>query len=479
MSQRIRTSYIDGKWLPQSGRVVIRENPGRVGQIATRYCGATTGQAREAMDAAAKAFSGWAEKSLSNRIDVLNRSLDALEKDGERIVKLITKENGKTLSDSRAEVAAALGDARHHLEDARRALKVRSRRLGEKVTTSLRREPVGVYVLITPWNFPLATILRKLVPALAFGNTVVVKPSELTSGIACEWFSILAAEGLPSGVANLVLGQGRKLGPALVEHGALCGISFTGSTTNGLALSQSVAGRDVRLQIEMGGKNSLLVLADADLEAAVEAALVAGFSCAGQWCTGTGRVIVEAPVAERFCELLAVKASCISVGPGHRKGSQVGALISKDRLYSAKRVLKRAISEGAEIACGGKMVKGDGYFFEPTVLTGVSELSSAFTDELFLPILPVAIASDFDEGIRMANAGTLGLSASVFTSDRRKGEAFCRKVEAGMAHVNLHTAYRTSDLPVAAWRNSGRGVPECGDFAKDFFTKPRAVYIKN
>ena len=479
MSQRIRTSYIDGKWLPKSGRVVVRENPGRIDQVATRYCGASVGQARKAMDAAEKAYFGWAETPLFDRMDVLNRSLDTLERDRDRIAKLITKENGKTLNDSQAEIVAALGDARHHLADARRVLKIRNRRLGKGLTTALRRESVGVYALITPWNFPLATILRKLVPALAFGNTVVVKPSELTSGIACEWFSLLAAEGLPSGVANLVLGKGRTLGPVLIEHEALRGISFTGSTENGLALSRSIAGRDVRLQVEMGGKNSLLVLTDANLDAAVEAALVAGFSCAGQWCTGTGRVIVEAPIAKRFCELLIERASAILVGPGHRKASQIGALISKERVRSAQQVLKQAISEGGKIGCGGKQAKGNGYFFEPTVLLNVSESSSAFMDELFLPILPVAIASDFDKGLRMANCGTFGLSASVFTSDRRKGEVFCRKVEAGMAHVNLHTAYRTSDLPVAAWRNSGRGVPECGDFAKDFFTKPRAVYIKN
>jgi aldehyde dehydrogenase (NAD+) len=431
------------------------------------------------MDAAAKAFPDWADTSLSDRMNLLNRSLDALESDSERIVKLITKENGKTLNDSRAEVAAALGDARHHLTDARRVLKIRKRQLNDGVSTSLRREPVGVYVLITPWNFPLATILRKLTPALAFGNTVVVKPSELTSGVACEWFAILAKQGLPRGVANLVLGRGQTLGPALLEHDALRGVSFTGSTANGLALSRSVAGRDARLQVEMGGKNSLLVLADADLDAAVEAALVAGFSCAGQWCTGTGRVIVEAPIAEAFCAVLVEKASRLSVGPGHRKSSQIGSLISKDRVRFAERVLKQSTLEGARIACGGKRAKENGYFFEPTVLVGVSETAEAFVEELFLPILPVATAANFDEGLRLANKGLLGLSASIFTKNKRKAELFCCRVEAGIVHANLHTAFRVSDLPVAAWRDSGRGVPECGDFAKEFFTRPRAVYIKN
>ena len=254
MAARIYTSFIDGQWLPESGRVVNRENPGRIDEIATRFCGANVGDARRAMDCAAKAFPDWADVSPADRIGILSNALNFLERSSERIAKLITKENGKTIADSRAEIAAALCDSRHHLEDARKALRVRGRRLDDGVSTALRRESVGVYALITPWNFPLATILRKLVPALAFGNTVVVKPSELTSGVACEWFGILAEQGLPAGVANLALGRGRSIGSALVEHEALRGISFTGSTANGLSLASGVAGRDVRLQIEMGGQ---------------------------------------------------------------------------------------------------------------------------------------------------------------------------------------------------------------------------------
>ena len=482
MPLRLHTSFINGKRIPKSGRVVKRRNPGRTGQLVSAYCEVKVESAKMAMNAAADAYAAWSDRPLAERVNLLEGVLDVLEKKSALYTRMITRENGKTLLESQAEVTAGLADARYNLKDALRARNAGSRSNSAVANARLQLEPVGVYVLITPWNFPLATILRKLIPAMAFGNTAIVKPSGYTSGTASILFDIMKSEKLPAGVANLVLGSGSVVGPALIEHEALRGISFTGSTRNGLSIAKSVAGRDVRLQLEMGGKNSLLVLADADIDAAVDAALVGAYSCAGQWCTGTGRVIVEDSVYDTFCERLVKRTDTIILGPGDLAKTQMGPLISADSLKSTRGAIRTAKSDGARLACGGKspkLLKGQqGYYLAPTVLTEVDETMAVFTDELFAPVLPVARAEDFEEGLRLANHGNLGLSASVFTRNRVHANRFLRKVEAGIAHVNLHTAFRVPDLPVAAWRDSGRGTPECGRYARDFYTRPRSVYVR-
>jgi aldehyde dehydrogenase (NAD+) len=435
------------------------------------------------MEAAERAFAAWSEVVPDRRFQILDTLLNRIEDRMPSIATTITRENGKTRTESLAEINAALQDARFHLRDARDAVgRPKSFSKNQNHRHRLVLEPVGVYLLITPWNFPFATILRKIIPALAFGNTIVLKPSELTPGPACMLFRALCRFGLPPGAANLVLGTGQGIGPALVGHPALRGISFTGSNKVGLAFAQETAGRAVRLQLEMGGKNSLVVLSDADLDSAVEAAVTGGFSCAGQWCTGTGRVIVETGIHDAFCERLVERVRALKVGPGDAAGTEVGPLIFAERVKAARSAIRQAVKAGATIRCGGDRpvlrsgVKG--HYFAPTVLTDVTEAMPAFIDELFAPVLPVVRARDYRDALRLANSGTFGLSASIFTSDRRKADDFLKRIEAGIAHVNLHTAFRVPELPVSAWRDSGRGIPECGRFARDFFTRSRAVYLR-
>lgn len=480
MSTKIRTSFIDGAWLKPSSRVTVRLNPGRTDRVAARWSPASRAQCRRAMEAANRAWPEWSATPAPQRCSLLEGFLDRLEKRASHLAPVITRENGKTRNESRAEISAALADARHLLRQARIDLKPGSTTVSG-LSRELRHEPVGVYLLITPWNFPLATIARKMIPALAYGNTVVLKPSEYTPGPAVDLVRLFNRLPIPAGTVNLVLGTGRAVGSALIEHSALRGISFTGSNRVGLDLARQTAGRDVRLQLEMGGKNSLVVLADADLESAVEAARIGGFSCAGQWCTGTGRIIVEDTVYDRFCDALVEGTSQLKVGPGDLPGTEVGPVITGDRVRFARDAVIRAVDAGARLACGGKrplLPRGPGHFFEPTVLTEVCPDMEVFQDELFVPILPIARAKDETDALHLANQGQMGLSASIFTSSPGKAARFTRGVEAGIVHHNLHTAYRTPDLPVSAWRNSGRGHPECGNDARDFFTRPRAVYRK-
>ncbi|MEZ5275076.1 MAG: aldehyde dehydrogenase family protein [Opitutaceae bacterium] len=483
MSQPILTSSIDGVWQQPGRRVHERRNPGRTDRIAARWSPATRSQARRAMDGAARAAAHWSSKGPKTRLGLLREFLKRLEGQAGPLARMITRENGKTLEESGAEIRAALADGRYLLDQVRNDL-LRSPGSSGNPKKALIHEPVGVTLLITPWNFPLATIVRKILPALAFGNTVVLKPSELTPGPAVGLVRILQSIPFPPGVIHLVLGTGAGVGPTLTGHPALRLISFTGSNRVGLRLAEQTAGRDVRLQLEMGGKNSLVVLADADLDAAVEAALTGGFSCAGQWCTGTGRVIVERSVYELFCDNLGRAVRALRTGPGDLKSTRVGPVISAQRVRFARRSIREAVAAGARLVCGGAAplptTRGrSGNYVTPTVLADVLETMAVFHEELFVPVLPVTPAKDEADAFRLANLGRFGLSASVFTSSPKKAGRFIRGVEAGIVHHNLHTAFRTSDLPVSAWRDSGRGIPECGHYSASFFARPRAVYLND
>lgn len=479
VSDHVCTSYLADHWSRPGRRVVERENPGRSAEVAARWCPASPDEARRAMEAAAAAGPVWAAVPLPDRLDRLEALLPVIARHAGEFAGLIIRENGKPRRDAQSEIDAGLRDAAHALGEARRLGVIeRTSAPGAVVASELVLEPVGVQLLITPWNFPLATILRKLVPALAYGNTVVVKPSELTPGPARRLFELLEPLGLPAGAASLVLGFGPELGPILTAHPALRGISCTGSTATGRALARATAGRDVRLQLEMGGKNSLVVLADARLDDAVEAAATGAFSCAGQWCTGTGRVIVEQAVGAEFVARLSARAGQLHVGPGDDDSTDTGPVISAARVQAAREAVAAAVAAGARVCCGGRELPG-GHFFAPTVLDRVVETMPAFLDELFVPVLPVVAARDADDAIRLANAGTFGLSASVFSADTGRARTLARRIEAGIVHVNLHTAYREPGLPVAGWRDSGHGLPECGRYAREFFTRPRALYARN
>ncbi|MCP5530215.1 MAG: aldehyde dehydrogenase [Opitutaceae bacterium] len=471
-SGRVLTSLIAGEWMPaQADAVISRENPGNTKVTAARWSSATAVDATRAIDSAAQAAASWAAHPHETRLAILSGWLDRIEADTETLVTIITRENGKPRADALAEVAGTLKDARHSVQDARDRGLVES----SHSRSHTRLEPVGPVLIVTPWNFPLATIVRKVTPALLYGNPIVIKPSELTPASAVAAVKLLEPD-LPSGVVNLVLGHGAQVGPALTSHAALRAISFTGSTATGTALARATAARDVRLQLEMGGKNSLVVLADADVDAAVEAAITGGFGCAGQWCTGTGRVIVDHSIAETFLERLITRTRELKVGPGDSPESQVGPVISAARVNFATEAIATATAAGARLRCGGKLRPG-GHFITPAVIDRVTEAMPIFTEELFVPVLPVIAARNADDAVRLANTGRYGLSASVFSRDETSAMRCAERIQAGMIHVNLHTAWRDPALPVSGWRDSGRGLPECGRFYRDFFTKPRAVYL--
>ena len=472
-------SYLNGQWVggASTGAVAVR-NPANPAETVGEAWWAGPADAAAAMDAAQTALPGWRRVPLDERITRLRALLDILTQTAESLAQVITRENGKTLSESRGEVAATIRDGVYQLEQLLSTAELPVPAPGANgVRSQVLREPLGVVLLITPWNFPLATIGRKLIPALALGNTVVVKPSELTPLTAAAFFELLDSCQLPPGVANLVLGEGPAIGPALVQHAALRGISFTGSTRVGLGLAEQTAGRDVRLQLEMGGKNALVVLADADVDAALDAAVIGAFACAGQWCTSTSRVIVERPLYAEFVDRLVRRAQALRLGSGLDPATQMGPLISAAQAQRSVRAIEAALAEGARLAAGGVTPpSAAGHFVAPTVLADVTPTMALAQEEVFGPVLAVLPAEDADDALRLANASPYGLAFSVYTRSQALAERFMREVRAGLCHVNLPTYYREAHMPVCGWQASGRGAPECGDFALEAFTRVRAVY---
>ena len=465
-----------------AGPVVEIRNPGNQAEVVATVVTAPEAVAARMIESAHVAFPGWSSTPLPERLRMLHAALKALETDTARVARIITAENGKPLAESLREIAAALADGFHQLEVARRTRwRVRHRSPSRACRSEVRLFPLGVFLLVTPWNFPLATLLRKLVPALAFGNTVVAKPSLETPCAAFAFFQLLARAGLPAGVAHLALCSGSLACRRLVPHPLVRGISFTGSTAVGLGLCRQTAEQDVRLQLEMGGKNACVVLADADLDRAAEAVVTAAFTCAGQWCTGTSRVIVEASVHDLFLEKLLTRVREIKVGPGWRSASTMGPITTRQHFQEILEAVRVGKSAGARLVAGGHSLSPvagyKGNYLAPTVFDGVTEEMALFREEIFGPVLAVTTARDAEDALRLANLSPYGLSVSVFTRSARNAERFIQRVEAGLSHWNLHTAYREPALPISGWKQSGRGIAECGDQCRQFFTRSRSVYL--
>lgn len=456
-------------------------NPGNLDEIVGEIALASPETAQTAMTLCNEAYPGWAAEPMEKRIQILGLVLDQLESNKDEFAECITLENGKPLGEARNEVESALGDGRFQLDQAvKLPLHDQHIQISKEITGEVWHASLGVFLLITPWNFPLATILRKLIPALVWGNTAVVKPAQQTPFTAGLLFESFALAGLPKNVANLVVGKGSEIGDTLVDHPVLKGISFTGSTEVGTGICRRIGDRNVRLQMEMGGKNALVLLKDADMNASVQAAVTAAFTCSGQWCTATSRIIVEEGIYELFCQQFVKKVSELNMGSGMDPDVNFGPVFSSRQKDIAVEAIKIAKKEGAQLLCGGntpEKIKGrSGHFVEPTVFGEVMESMHLFREEIFGPIVGITRAKNFQDALRLANTTQYGLSFSVFTAEQLLADQFLEGVACGMVHHNLHTAYRNPAMPIVGWKESGRGLPECGWYARDFYTQNKAVY---
>lgn len=475
-------NYINGKWVDSvSGRTSDNINPADKDEVICRAQASVVEDVNAAIEAASSAFQAWQKTSVPERSAYLAMIVERMRERGEEFARTITLENGKTLRESRTELAAAVKEAEYQIGQGRRlgGMQVPSERSG--VMCYLSRQPLGAVTLITPWNFPLNVACRKMFPALIAGNTCVVKPADFTPMSSWLLFRIMDEIGLPPGVANYITGRGSMIGDALTCHPGIRAISFTGSTEVGLDIARKLAGRQTKIQLEMGGKNPQVVLADGDIESAVDGAILGAFSCSGQWCTSTSRVIVESKVYNAFLDMLIGKTRGITIGNGLNESSRMGPVAGPKQYETVLNYIAAGKNENARLCAGGSAITdGDlarGYFIEPTIFADVTPDMRIAREEIFGPVLSVMRAENFDDAIRIANNTVYGLASSVYTQDLSRAQRFIEESAVGLCHVNMPTAWKEPQLEFGGIKDSGRGLPEAGESGAEFFTDMKAVYI--
>jgi len=468
--------FIGGEWTGADGALESR-NPSNTDDVVARFPDGGQADVDRAVAAAKQAQPGWANASPEVRSDVLRKAGEALFVRSGEIGELLAREEGKTRAEGIGETLRA---ARILLYFAGEALRrhgqtLESTRPGLDVATY--REALGVVGLITPWNFPIAIPAWKAAPALAFGNTVVLKPANITSAVAAALTKVLEDAGIPPGVFNLVLGRGR-VGQAIVDHREVAAISFTGSQGVGSGVAKAAVARQARVQLEMGGKNPLVILADADLDKAVAIAADGGFFQTGQRCTASSRVIVEDAIHDRFVAALAEKAKGLKVGPALAEGTQVGPASSESQFEQNMSYVDIATGEGGRLAAGGNRLdlETPGYFMQPTVIADTDPAMRINCEEVFGPVVSTIRARDYAEAIELANRGEFGLSAGIVSNNAKLIRDFRKNVRAGMVMVNLPTAGVDYHVPFGGTRGSSYGPREQGFAAVEFYTQIKTVY---
>jgi alpha-ketoglutaric semialdehyde dehydrogenase len=469
-------SYVDGEWRP--GEEHLEDlNPAQPAEVVATVAAADAALAREAVEAASEAFPGWRETPAPARGEILRRAASLLEERAETVARDLAREEGKTLAEAAGETARAVSILRYY---AGQTLEPDGEIYPSASPTTFlyaRREPLGVVTAITPWNFPIAIPAWKIAPALAYGNAVVWKPAELVPLTAVHLVRALADAGLPPGALNLVLGRSSEVGETLVTHDWVAAISFTGSNEVGRAIQRRATELGTRVQLELGGKNPAIVLADADLEQAAEQVARGAFLSAGQKCTATSRVIVERPALDELSERLVDLARSWKLGDPLEPDTLVGPLASQAQLERVAGYLELARDEGARVLAGNGERPDAGYYVRPTVLAGISPDSRIVREEIFGPVVTLLPAASFEEAVALANDTPFGLTASLFTRDLGRALRFAREIRAGVVKVNQETAGLEFHVPFGGTKESSSGSREQGKVARDFFTEWKTVYI--
>jgi len=480
---RTYQNFIGGEWAgAKSGQSFRNVNPADTREVVAEYPASANDDAAAAIDAAKRAYPGWSAMTPVARGRILSKASQLLESRKAELAELLTREEGKTLAESGGEVQRAIDIFRFF---GGLSYILGGQTLPHELPQQLlytRREPLGVVALITPWNFPIAIPAWKMAPALVAGNAVVIKPATQSPAMTLELAKALADAGLPKGVLNVVIGDGRAVGGELAGNPGVVALSFTGSYGVGNQIYQRLALRMARAQMEMGGKNPTIVLADADLDLAVKLVATAGFGLTGQACTATSRVIVEKGVADAFARKLVERAGTIKVGNGLREGVTMGPAVSKQQLTGNLEYVDIATGEGAKVLCGGqRLTEGDfshGYFMQPTVLVNVAPKMRIACEEVFGPVVGIIAVENFEEAIRVANGVDVGLSASIVTRDLRKALLYTEQIEAGVVKVNQISTGLALQAPFGGVKKSSTdSFKEQGAGAIEFYTKLKTVYL--
>lgn len=480
---KIYLNYINGSWVSSSDEQVYASvNPANKNDIVGYLPKSTINELNEAVSSAKKAFKLWRKLSSADRGEYLYKVAAILEKRVDEIAETITREMGKTLPEAKGETIRAINILRYYAGEGLRKIGDLIPSTDQEALMFTTRTPLGVVGIITPWNFPIAIPVWKMAPALVYGNTVVLKPAGETSVTAIKLIECFHEAGFPAGVVNVVTGSGSVIGQGIIDHPDINGITFTGSDTVGKRVGQGAFARGAKYQLEMGGKNPVIVAADADLDLAVDATINGGLRSTGQKCTATSRVIVVSEVYEEFKKKLIKKIKEIKVGNGLEKDTWMGPCASEDQLNTILSYIEKGIKEGATLLYGGQRLDEGalkhGFFVQPTVFENVKPHMTIAQEEIFGPVLALIKVNTLEEAIEVANDVKYGLSASIFTKNIGNMLSFIQDIEAGLVRVNAESAGVELQAPFGGMKQSSSHSREQGQAAIEFFTSIKTVLVR-
>jgi alpha-ketoglutaric semialdehyde dehydrogenase len=474
-------NFIDGKWVDsESGETYERQNPA-TGELVATYVSSTAKDVQAAVDAATKAFKSWRLVPAPKRGEILYRVGQIMLDRKEAFAREMTEEMGKVINEARGDVQEAIDMAFYMAGEGRRLYgQTTPSELPNKWNMSVRK-PIGVAGIVTPWNFPMAIPSWKIFPAIIAGNTVVFKPASMTARSAVRFVEILTEAGVPDGVVNLVIGGGGEVGNAIINHPEIPLISFTGSTETGVQVATAAAKLNKRVSLEMGGKNAVIVMDDADLDLAANGILWSAFGTSGQRCTAASRVIAHRSVQGDLVDRLASRASTMKLGDGLDESVDVGPVVSGGQLQSIHGYVEIGQKEGARLVTGGQVVTDGelsrGHFHQPTIFDNATADMRIAQEEIFGPVTTVVPVASLDEAIDVVNGVKYGLSASIFTADVNAAFRAMQDVFTGILYVNAGTTGAEIHLPFGGTKATGNGHREAGSATLDFFTEWQSIYV--
>jgi acyl-CoA reductase-like NAD-dependent aldehyde dehydrogenase len=473
-------NYINGQWKePISGEYKANLSPHN-GENLGEFPSSAAEDIQQAVAAAKRAFLSWKKLSFQQRAAYLQKAADILKANVEEVGRDLTMEEGKTLAEGIGETQRAISIFKYYAAEARQPLGEVIPSTNAETFLYTTRAPLGPIGLITPWNFPIAIPVWKLAPALIYGNTVVIKPADLTPKSVYHVIKALDEAGIPAGVINCVFGRGSVIGAEMVEHPDIKAISFTGSNQVGLQIQNRATAKGKKVQLEMGGKNPLIVLADADLDKAVEIAVGGAFRSTGQKCTATSRIIVEEGIYEAFRDRLVERTKTLKVGNPLHDDTFVGPAVSKAQRDGVLAMIEAGKAE-ATILCGGEVPAEEelagGFYVKPTLFENASRDARIAREEIFGPVAALFKVKNYEEAVELANDTEYGLSAAICTNNLTLSQRFIEDIEVGLVHINSETAGSEPQVPFGGCKSSSTGSREQGKTAVEFYTQVKTVYM--
>lgn len=481
--QNTYLNFINGEWVKsQSGDMVKVENPADLNDIVGYVQNSTAEDVERAVAAANEAKTAWRKLTGAERGQYLYKTADIMEQRLEEIATCATREMGKTLPEAKGETSRGIAILRYYAGEG-------MRKTGDVIPSTDKdalmfttRVPLGVVGVISPWNFPVAIPIWKMAPALVYGNTVVIKPATETAVTCAKIIACFEEAGLPAGVINLVTGPGSVVGQGLAEHDGVNAVTFTGSNQVGKIIGQAALARGAKYQLEMGGKNPVIVADDADLEAAAEAVITGAFRSTGQKCTATSRVIVQSGIYERLKEKLLQRTKDITIGDSLKEDVWMGPIASKNQLDNCLSYIEKGKQEGASLLIGGEKLENgkyqNGYYVQPAIFENVTSEMTIAQEEIFGPVIALIKVDSMEEALNIANDVKFGLSASIFTENIGRMLSFIDEIDAGLVRINAESAGVELQAPFGGMKQSSSHSREQGEAAKDFFTAIKTVFVK-